>query len=52
MCCLEVAGNLGLAVCMRVYKVIIAEQCLVATCWLGGPFSQGGGKKCLPAEHS
>lgn len=47
MGCLEVAGNLGLAVYVRVYKVIITEQCLVATCWLGGLFGQRGGKKSL-----
>lgn len=52
MCCLEVADNLWLSVYMRAYKVLIAQQRLIATYWLVQFFSQEGGKKCLLAEHN
>lgn len=41
-CYLEVAGNLWVAVCVRVYKVLIAQQPVIATYWLVQFFSQGG----------
>jgi len=44
MCCLEVAGNLWLSVYMRAYKVLITQQCLIATYGLVQFFSQKRGR--------